>query len=842
MQENVETFSLQFVPYDKNISLMFGRCYIPLSTLRKLRNFNKTNEKKENNLDNNENEILLEKDRKKRSSSATSNKSNSSNSSTTSRVKLIAKGSSSAETNYFISGPCIINLKEFTDFKLLMSTWPIDDYDETNNLPIKSQCNVFMLNNNTEITFNLIQTITQTCFQNFNNNFNVMDIKFYNMTQFELAYQITLKCLTPTMKDKLKNFSIQLNGIYLMENNILILNKEFIFSVLSITSKKKSKSGIYKVTSNTIFNFEELKEEIINNKKEEEEIKEEKKIINLFHSKSYKELMSLLSVASSFFKYMNVEDSWQTMTQSYGIKISTPYSILIHGPHHIGKTLTIRSIARELKYSLIYVNCGTIHTDQTLQTIKNKIIEIALKKELKQFTMILFLDDLDKVKQNYFYSLFNIHDEVNKLKIDKIEYNIDIHWIIIGSSFSDSEFMKTMEMRGKFQREIKFEMPDQEERFNFCKDLYSKDFPNVDYEIIGKCTTGYLFYDLSKLFQSLKSVSNDGIIDTNKVLNQMKVLNIRPSIKSTVDSNNLEDENNLNEEERCEMYWSKIGGLHKVKQKLRQAAEWPMKYPESFKRLGLSPPRGILLYGPPGTGKTKLIRTLALCTHSTFIYCNVAQIYSPYVGESERAIRDIMSKARLMNPSIVFFDEIDSIVGKRDFSDSTGGDTVSSRVLSTLLNEMDGIESTKNLLVVAATNRPDMIDSALIRPGRLEHLLYVPPPDDESKRKIIDINLQNFGDSFLDILNRECSRKDYVDMLADDKSLTGYMTGAEIEALCREACMASIREIELTKQDVKLSWKHFIEARKRVKPYLSTKEGKKMLKRYEEFELSFEKK
>ncbi|EFC47198.1 predicted protein, partial [Naegleria gruberi] len=239
--------------------------------------------------------------------------------------------------------------------------------------------------------------------------------------------------------------------------------------------------------------------------------------------------------------------------------------------------------------------------------------------------------------------------------------------------------------------------------------------------------------------------------------------------------------------------WNKIGGLSNLKQKIRQAAEWPMKYPDSFKRLGLQPPRGILLYGIPGTGKTTLVRTLALSTNSTFIYCNVAQVYSPYVGEAERAIRDIMSKARMMNPSVVFFDEIDAIVGKRDFS-MGGADSVSSRVLSTLLNEMDGIESTKNLLVVAATNRPDMIDSALMRPGRLEHLLHVPPPDKEAKESIFEIHTKNLGETFLNSSNQLIHRSEFIKNLVECEEISGDMTGAEIEALCREACMAAIRD------------------------------------------------
>ncbi|KCV68022.1 hypothetical protein H696_05490 [Fonticula alba] len=227
--------------------------------------------------------------------------------------------------------------------------------------------------------------------------------------------------------------------------------------------------------------------------------------------------------------------------------------------------------------------------------------------------------------------------------------------------------------------------------------------------------------------------------------------------------------------------WADIGGLDSVKHKLRQSIEWPVLHRQAFLRLGLTPPRGVLLYGPPGCSKTTMARCIAHSTGSSFISLSgAAAIYSPYVGEAERVVRDTFAKARLAPPSVIFIDEIDALVGRRDLEGGAGGSEgggVSDRVLATLLNEMDGVDPATGVLLLAATNRPDMLDPALLRPGRFDLQILVPPPDTaDAREEILRVHARRTG-------------------LAEDVSLrqTDRYTGAELEAVVREAAYSALR-------------------------------------------------
>ncbi|OJD14382.1 hypothetical protein AJ78_05257 [Emergomyces pasteurianus Ep9510] len=249
--------------------------------------------------------------------------------------------------------------------------------------------------------------------------------------------------------------------------------------------------------------------------------------------------------------------------------------------------------------------------------------------------------------------------------------------------------------------------------------------------------------------------------------------------------------------------WSDIGGLHEVKERLRKAVERPLKFPDRMKRLNISGKKGILLYGPPGCSKTLIVKALATEAGLNFLAVKGAEILSMYVGESERALREIFRKARSASPSIIFFDEIDAIASRRGGVPSQG-----INVLTTLLNEMDGIEELKNVLVVAATNKPEVLDPALMRPGRLDNILYIGPPDLQARKEILNIW---FSKSEVD---------DNVDIDVLAEMTDGY-SGAEMVSICETAADIALDEEEETGQQHRIKWKHFESALNQVPKQIS---------------------
>jgi len=265
--------------------------------------------------------------------------------------------------------------------------------------------------------------------------------------------------------------------------------------------------------------------------------------------------------------------------------------------------------------------------------------------------------------------------------------------------------------------------------------------------------------------------------------------------------------------------WEDIGDLERVKQELREAVEWPLKYPDVFKRLGIKPPRGILLYGPPGTGKTLLAKAVANESEANFISVKGPEVLSKWVGESEKAVREIFQRAREAAPCIIFFDELDAIAPRRGLHTDAG---VTDRIVNQLLTEMDGIQILKDVVVIGATNRPDILDPALLRPGRFDRVIYVPPPDVEGRYQIFQIH------------TREMPLADDVDLRKLAEMTEGY-TGADIEAVCREAAMNAAREnIKIDK----VYMRHFLAALEKVKPSIAPDQKREYEKILSEFKKS----
>jgi transitional endoplasmic reticulum ATPase len=252
--------------------------------------------------------------------------------------------------------------------------------------------------------------------------------------------------------------------------------------------------------------------------------------------------------------------------------------------------------------------------------------------------------------------------------------------------------------------------------------------------------------------------------------------------------------------------WEDIGGLDRVKQQLKESIEWSIKYPHLFKETGIRAPKGVLLYGPPGTGKTLLAKAVATESGVNFLTVKGPELLNKYVGESERGVRKIFKKARQVAPSIIFFDELDSLVPKRgqDF-----GTDVTEKVVAQLLAEIDGVSDLKDVMIIGSTNRPDLLDEALMRPGRFDKIVYVTYPDKETRKKIFDVHVK--------VMNVGSDVK--TDELAEQTD--GY-TGADIAAVCREAGMDAIREVIAENKDApkakKVSMKYFKEALKQVRP------------------------
>jgi transitional endoplasmic reticulum ATPase len=227
------------------------------------------------------------------------------------------------------------------------------------------------------------------------------------------------------------------------------------------------------------------------------------------------------------------------------------------------------------------------------------------------------------------------------------------------------------------------------------------------------------------------------------------------------------------------VHWTDIGGLEGVKQELREAVEWPIKTPEIFERMGIRPPKGIMLFGPPGCGKTLLARAVATESEANFISIKGPEVFSKWVGESEKAIREVFRKSRMAAPAVIFFDEFDSLVPRRGMGYADSG--VSERVISQLLTEMDGIATLEDVVVIAATNRPDIVDPAVLRPGRFDRLIYVPEPDEKARLEIFKLYTKDMP------LAKDVD----LQKLASD---TKMYSGADIDGLCREAAMNALRK------------------------------------------------
>ncbi len=489
--------------------------------------------------------------------------------------------------------------------------------------------------------------------------------------------------------------------------------------------------------------------------------------------------------------------------------IEPPKGILLYGPPGTGKTLLAKAVANEADAHFIAIN-GPEIMSKFYGESEQRLREI-FEQAKKNAPSIIFIDEIDAIAPKRDEVVGEVERRVVAQLLalmDGLESRGQV--IVIGATNRPNAVDPALRRPGRFDREIEVPLPDKKGRLEILQ-IHTRMTPladDVDLEKLADMTKGYTGADLAALVReaamhALRRYLPEIDIEQERipaeVLEKMVVTmeDFLAAFKEITPSGLREIQIEI-----PEIKWEDIGGLDDVKQELREIVEWPLKYPQAFAKMGVKPPKGVLLYGPPGTGKTLLAKAVATESGANFIAVRGPEILSKWVGESERAIREIFKKARQYAPSVIFFDEIDAIAYMRG---TEVGTRVGERIVSQLLTEMDGITDLHDVVVIAATNRPDMVDPALLRPGRFEKLVYVPPPDERSRLEILRIH------------TRSMPLADDVDLRELARITEGY-TGADLAALVREAALLALRE---NINNNLVTWKHFEEALAKVKPSIT---------------------
>ncbi len=513
--------------------------------------------------------------------------------------------------------------------------------------------------------------------------------------------------------------------------------------------------------------------------------------------------------------------------------VEAPKGVLLHGPPGTGKTLLAKALASETN-----ANFHTLSGPEIMSKFygesEERLREI-FKTAEENAPSIILIDEIDSIAPKR----EEVTGEVERRVVAQLLAVMDGlkargKVVVIGATNRPNAIDPALRRPGRFDREIEIGVPSRKARLEILQ-IHTRGMPiaeDVNLDELADLSHGFVGADLAALareaaMSSIRRVLPEIDLDMHSI--PAEILN-----KMTVTA---DDFNNALREmspsalrevfiESPNIHWSDIGGVEDVKQELKEAVEWPMTYPALFRHLSARPPKGILLYGAPGTGKTMLAKAVATESQANFISVKGPEFLSKWVGESEKAVRETFRKAKQSAPCIVFFDEIDSIAPAR----GNGGDShVTERVVSQMLSEIDGLEELHNVTVIAATNRPDIIDPALLRPGRIDRLVFVTPPDEKARYEIFGIHLANKPiDSDVDL-----------NILAKD---TEDFTGADIASVCNEATMLAIREYvnsgkptgEGAITELKIGYHHFRDAMTKVKPY-SKKEMEKYKKISENF-------
>ncbi len=500
--------------------------------------------------------------------------------------------------------------------------------------------------------------------------------------------------------------------------------------------------------------------------------------------------------------------------------IDPPKGVLLRGPPGCGKTLLAKAVANESEAHFISINGPEIMSKFYGESEK-KLRKLFIEAEEKA-PSIIFIDEIDAIAPKR----ETVTGEVERRVVAQLLALMDgLHSrgkvIVIGATNRPNSLDSALRRPGRFDREIEIKVPNEKGRREIFQ-IHTRNMPldkKISLKEFSQITHGFVGADISAVCREaamsalrryLPQIDLESEMIDPELLEQIEVTksDFEEALKEVLPSGIREvfvEVPNVN--------WEQVGGLDELKQKLIEAVEWPLSYPKIFKRMGISPPKGILLYGPPGCGKTLLARAVATESKANFISIKGPELLSKWVGESEKAIREVFRKAKMASPCVIFFDEFDSIAPSRGRHSSDSG--VSEKVLSQFLTELDGLEVMKDIVVIAATNRPDILDPALIRPGRIDRILLVPAPIEKGRLEILKIFTKDMP------LTNNIKLEELNDMI------DGF-SGADIETWCREAAMIALRENIRAR---KVSIEHFKEARNMVNPTLS----KEVIEWYEKF-------
>ncbi|MEM3506757.1 MAG: CDC48 family AAA ATPase [Candidatus Bathyarchaeia archaeon] len=491
--------------------------------------------------------------------------------------------------------------------------------------------------------------------------------------------------------------------------------------------------------------------------------------------------------------------------------IEPPRGVFLYGPPGCGKTLLAKAVANESEANF-YVISGPEIMSKFYGESEARLREV-FQKAQENAPSIIFIDELDAIAPKR----EEVTGEVERRVVAQLLSLMDGistrgNIIVIGATNRPNAIDPALRRPGRFDREIEIGVPDRQGRLEILQ-IHTRNMPlakDVDLKQLAEMTHGYTGADIAALcreaaMKALRRYLPEINIEEERIpphiLEKMEVnmndflLAYREVTPTAMREVFIEVPN---------VTWDDVGDLKEVKQELKEAVEWPIKKPEVFKRLGIKPPKGILLYGPPGCGKTLLAKAVANESEANFISIKGPEIFSKWVGESEKAIREVFRKARTAAPAIIFFDEIDAIVPRR--GSGYGDSGVTERVISQLLTELDGIESLDNVVVIAATNRPDMLDPAILRPGRFDRIIYVPPLNEETRLEVFKIHTRNMP------LAKDVDLKQLAEM-------TPNYSGADIEAVCREAAMIALRKNMEAKEVI---FEDFKTALNKIKPSLTS--------------------